>query len=64
MMSKAMRGALYLELEEGVGEGRQYVGFHSLLGQQDLLGTQVLLGEVGDDQGPHRHVLGHHLLGC
>ena len=53
----------YLEFEEGVSEGRQDVGFHSLLGQHDLLGAQVLGGEVGDDEGAHRHVLGHHLLG-
>ena len=59
-----MEGWVDLEFEEGVGEGRQDVGFHSLLGQQDLLGTQVLGGEVGDDQGPHCHVPCHHLLSC
>ena len=37
-----------LEFEEGVGEGRQDVGFHSLLGQQDLLGTPATTSSAAD----------------
>lgn len=52
----------YHELEKAVGEGRQDVSLHGLFGQQDLLGPQVLLGEMSDDQGAHGHLLGSHLL--
>ena len=39
----------HLELEKAVSKGRQDVGLHCLFRQQNLLGSQVLLGEVGDD---------------
>ena len=47
--AKKAAALLHLELEEAVGEGRQDIGLHCLFRQQDLLGSQVLLGEVGDD---------------
>ena len=47
--AKTAAALQHLELEEAVSEGRQDVGLHCLFRQQDLLGSQVLLGEVGDD---------------